>query len=75
MAEFTPEVEAKAVPTKDPALLLVEEIESKLAELRGILGGQTEEVEEEEIEPQTDEEVVAGIPPKPKAPGGSPFNF
>lgn len=67
----------EAVPTKDPALNLVEEIEAKLEELKQMLGGTAEVEEPDELAPQSDDEVAAGVAPEPKkkVPGGSAFNF
>lgn len=63
-------------PTKDPVKEALDKLQAALDSLVSALG-QEEVVEAPQNEPQTDEEVMAGVTPQPKAQvksgGVSPF--
>lgn len=57
--------------TKDPVMNQLDVVQKALDDLRGMLG-ESEVEPEVEMGPQTDEEIVAGIPPEPKKPNEPP---
>jgi hypothetical protein len=76
----TTAADAKQTPlTKDPVINQLDIVQKELDTLRELLGASDVDSGPEEMEPQSDDEIVAGIPPSPKkkVAGGSvpPFGI